>query len=326
MNTNWEKSSDSLIKIKEQIHNKEFFDMILKDKTPLAINLGRKMQKGVVEEQYLNMVNYITDFINASNSFIFAFTIAKVDIRERIQNQISLINFSIAAITNLITIAALIFTIFFFFYLQRSLITPLRSLISETDKIGKGDLTGRILLQRSDEIGALSGAFNTTVTELKFLIQQIYITVDVISKILHTLFKSSKDVKESANAQATTSEQILGNFEKLDSMIKIITEETKKANNYSADALAKTKSGLEVIEYLEKEMNKIETSSREITDIINLINDIAEQTELLSLNASIEAARAGESGKGFSVVASEVKKLAEKSTQSANRILRINYI
>ena len=106
-------------------------------------------------------------------------------------------------------------------------------------------------------------------------------------------------------------------------MIKTITEETTRADTYTGEALDKTQLGLKAIECLEQEMNKIETSSEEISDIIGLINYIAEQTSLLSINASIEAARAGEYGKGFNVVANEIKQLAERSTQSANRIYEL---
>ena len=226
-------------------------------------------------------------------------------------------------LANIISIIALFFTIIFFFYLRGTVIKPLTWLIRETERIGQGDLTGKIRVRRTDEIGTLTTAFNTTVTDLKTLIQRINIAIIVITKTLSTLFKSSNDVKESANAQATTIENTRENFEKLDSMIKTITEETTRADSYTEEALNKTQQGLQSIEDLQKEMNKIESSSEEITDIIGLINYIAEQTSLLSINASIEAARAGEYGKGFKVVANEIKQLADRSTQSANRIYEL---
>jgi len=103
-------------------------------------------------------------------------------------------------------------------------------------------------------------------------------------------------------------------------MVETISNESAKANKYTDQALKKANSGMESMQNLEIEMSKIESSSQEITNIIEMINEIAEQTNLLSLNASIESARAGEAGRGFNIVAGEIRKLAEKSTIAANRI------
>ncbi|MBN2545118.1 MAG: Cache 3/Cache 2 fusion domain-containing protein [Spirochaetes bacterium] len=241
-------------------------------------------------------------------------------INNNVSIQISVLNYIMATITTIFAILSAFFIIFFFIYLKQSLVDPLLNLINETSRINKGDLTRSFEIKRRDEIGELTNAFNTTVTDLKNSIQQIYLTVIVIIKTFKTLFKSSKVVKESATAQSLTIEQILGNFEKLDNMVKTITDEALRANQYSIQALNKARVGMETIQNLEREMSIIETSSLEITEIIKLINEIAEQTELLSLNASIESARSGEAGRGFNVVAREVSKLAEKSTQSANKI------
>ncbi|MCK4799165.1 MAG: Cache 3/Cache 2 fusion domain-containing protein [Spirochaetes bacterium] len=223
----------------------------------------------------------------------------------------------------LIFIGITIILLFIKIFLRILLVLPLKTLINKTNIIKDGDLTIHFDSKRKDELGHLSYAFNSTVETLRNLVQKVYIALIVMNRILRTMFKSSKAVTESANAQAVTIQQTRGNFERLNNMVETITNESTKANKYTVQALDKARIGMESIQSLEKEMAKIETSSLEITDIIRMINDIAEQTELLSLNASIESARAGEAGKGFNVVSGEVRKLAEKSTHAANRIYKL---
>ena len=322
LETQWKSVYNELNSINSLINTKTIKN-ISSDYISVLQKYGELLVYNKVNSDLYNTVDEINNFYTYSNPFASTIKLVTSFIKQDIKARISVLNFLMIVMANIITIVAIFFIIIFFFYLRGTIIKPLNWLIRETERIGHGDLTGKIQVRRTDEIGTLTTAFNTTVTDLKTLVQQINIAIIVITKTLSTLFKSSKDVKESANAQATTIENTRENFEKLDSMIKTITEETTRADNYTGEALSKTELGLQSIEDLEKEMNKIETSSEEITDIIGLINYIAEQTSLLSINASIEAARAGEYGKGFNVVANEIKQLADRSTQSANRIYEL---
>ncbi|HPP04310.1 MAG TPA: methyl-accepting chemotaxis protein [Spirochaetota bacterium] len=202
-----------------------------------------------------------------------------------------------------------------------NVLTPLEKLKKKSEYLTSGDLTIDFIVQKNrDEIFDLSMAFNNTISTLKELISKVFIAIVVLTKNLKKLFKSSTSVAESANFQASTVEQTQRNVENLNKMVETISIESQKANNYTDQALKKAREGMTSMERLEEEMIKIEESSKEITNIIEMINDIAEQTNLLSLNASIESARAGEAGKGFNIVAGEIRKLAEKSTSAANRI------
>lgn len=205
-------------------------------------------------------------------------------------------------------------------FLKGFIVKPIIQFVKKAEIVKDGDLTINFEAKKNDEIGMLSNVFNGTVSTLKSLIQKIYVVIIIMSKNLRILFKSTKLVTDSANKQAVTVEQTVGNFENMNRMIEVIVKETSKANDYTTQALSKARIGMDSMSKLEDEMGKIEASSNEITNIIELINEIAEQTNMLSLNASIESARAGEAGKGFSIVAGEVRKLAEKSTQAANRI------
>ena len=207
-----------------------------------------------------------------------------------------------------------------FLFLTKRVTDPLNELIDKANIITDGDLTVNFQTDYANELGDLINSFKRMVTTLKDLNQKIYVAVSILTQKLRDLYKSSDKVKDSANMQAVTVEETQGNFESLNQMVEIISSESGKADGYATDALEKAKVGMISMGKLEQEMNKIEASSLEITDIIEMINEIAEQTNLLSLNASIESARAGEAGKGFSIVAGEIRKLAEKSTQAAERI------
>jgi methyl-accepting chemotaxis protein len=205
--------------------------------------------------------------------------------------------------------------------LSNSITRPIEQLVTRSKTISKGDLTVKFEdLKRKDEIGNLVRSFASMVDTLKDIIQKIYIAIIILTRNLKTVFQSSNAVKDSANVQAVTVEETHSNFESMNKMVETISNESNKANLYSEQALNRAKIGMESIHKLETEMGKIESSSVEITNIIEMINDIAENTNLLSLNASIESARAGEAGKGFNIVAGEIRKLAEKSTNAANRI------
>ncbi len=199
----------------------------------------------------------------------------------------------------------------------------IRNLQDRLKEITKGDLTVKFNREESSsttEIGGLMHSVADMTETLKNMNQKIYTTAIILTKNLKDLFNSTNMVKDSANTQAVTVEQTLGNFESLNKIINVISDESKQANAYTDQAFDKAHRGMKSMKLLEEEMGKIESSSHEITNIIAMINDIAEQTHLLSLNASIESARAGEAGKGFNIVAGEIRKLAEKSTMAASQI------
>lgn len=235
-----------------------------------------------------------------------------------IRRRIYLIN----GISVLITILMGLFIISF---LQRRIINPVVLIRDTADVvITKGDLTMKdIHITAKDEISELSWSFFKMIKVLKDLVKNIFGSILIIAKNLRILFLSSKTVENSAMEQAGTVENIIRDFSGLDNLVGMIASESEKANEYVKTALERVNSGMDSMGLLKNEMGEIEKSSVHITEIISMINDIAEQTNLLSLNASIESARAGEAGKGFTIVASEIRKLAEKSGQAAAEIQRL---
>ncbi|HBD93251.1 MAG: hypothetical protein A2015_15140 [Spirochaetes bacterium GWF1_31_7] len=215
-----------------------------------------------------------------------------------------------------------LFVIYFIFkgLLRRLVLKPLKGFIDKSLNVSYGDLTINFAVNTTNEFHTLGVAFSETITTLKVLIKKVYITLMVITRNLRTLYTSSSAVEESAHLQVEKVEKTVKSVENQNKMVERIANESDKANKYAAIALEKANVGMESMINLKDEMTKIEKSSMEISEIINMINDIAEQTNLLSLNASIESARAGDAGRGFNIVAGEIRKLAEKSTQAADRI------
>ncbi|MBR2317269.1 MAG: Cache 3/Cache 2 fusion domain-containing protein, partial [Spirochaetales bacterium] len=220
---------------------------------------------------------------------------------------------------------AVLMGIFIVFFIQRRIINPLVLIRDTADVVVKrGDLTVKeIHSDIKDEVGELSWSFFKMINVLKDLVKNVFDAILIITKNLRTLFLSSKAVETSAVEQNGTVEKIIRDFSGLDNLVGTIASESEKANEYVKTALDRVNAGTESMGQLKNEMNEIEKSSVQITDIISMINDIAEQTNLLSLNASIESARAGEAGKGFTIVASEIRKLAEKSGLAAAEIQKL---
>lgn len=134
---------------------------------------------------------------------------------------------------------------------------------------------------------------------------------------------TGKKLSEGAVSAAASIEETVASLEELVSMVSRNAESAKSANGLTEDARDLTKKGEENIHHLMKAMTDIQESSRKVSDIVAIIDDIAFQTNLLALNASVEAARAGDHGKGFAVVADAVRSLALKSAEAANDIKKL---
>jgi len=183
--------------------------------------------------------------------------------------------------------------------------------------MGSGDLTKKIILTGRDEIGEISILFNRFIGNIAKLIKEIHKTSHDIEKISNSVNGSAAGIARGAEAQVTSTKEVSVLVEEIQAGIRKNTSYALETEKISAKAAT----GMNLMnEAGEKSLLSIENIAKRI----KIINDIAFQTNILALNAAVEAAAAGKHGKGFSVVASEVKKLADNSKRAANEIVTLS--
>ncbi|GAA0530846.1 methyl-accepting chemotaxis protein [Rhizomicrobium palustre] len=186
--------------------------------------------------------------------------------------------------------------------------------------LAKGDLTHRITAELAGPFGPLKDDFNEAVGKLQSTVTTILSNTADITSGATEISQAADDLSRRTEQQAASLEETAAALEEITETLKRTAANTKEADKESGSAAHVAKEGGEVLQSANLAMDAIAQSSKEITDIIGVIDEIAFQTNLLALNAGVEAARAGEAGKGFAVVASEVRALAGRSGEAAKKI------
>ncbi len=204
--------------------------------------------------------------------------------------------------------------------LRRIVITPLQVAVDTLETIAKADLSDEIRVIGRNEISKLFAAMRDMQQNLTRIVTDVRESSGSIHVGSREIASGNADLSSRTEQQAASLEETASSMEELTTTVKQNADNARQASSLALDASTTAERGGEVVERVVRTMHGISGSSKQIADIIGVIDSIAFQTNILALNASVEAARAGEQGRGFAVVAGEVRNLASRSADAAKEI------
>jgi methyl-accepting chemotaxis protein len=216
---------------------------------------------------------------------------------------------NIALLTGCFILAVVVIAMVF----ARSLSKPLTEAVGVARLVADGDLSANVSSDRRDEIGEMLTAMHALVEQLQQIVGEVLVGADNLGSASSEVSSTAQALSQGATEQAASVEQTTASIEQLNASVQQNTDNARVTNAIAKSSAEEARQGGEAVK-------RTVTAMQDIASKIGMIEEIAYKTNLLALNAAIEAARAGEHGKGFTVVAAEVRKLAENSGVTAREI------